>query len=401
LVTAQKWQLFPAAGLTVALVLVVDRLRRFDYTTALWVFGCAAFAAGSRYTFLMSASVVVLIGLYVAYRAGKLLSALLILITCGTFIAAPVFARNLAFYGDPLSPMLERWKTDGDPGVIAFAEFLRTWGWDLSLQRFPLLPWKLAFSLDPSTLQDVLGIGLFVFLLFVRRGGGLQRLVSLAALAVFILNLSFGRVTPRFFLEPYLWCAAVAVPVAFSHLKSFFVRALTAQGVLVAAVAVPLGALLFGGALTPSWRDHVMTLMAVSYAEAKWLDSVLPHDAVVLENFRYRALMPRRFVVGERYLMGKWPNQEQALVEFIREQKITVLVTQYPFKEPLYQSLASRYGVPLAGPTKFQVAARSVFNRHGKFTGLIVIDINAASLSASQRHTSNAFSMPLQSNDPL
>jgi hypothetical protein len=284
--------------------------------------------------------------------------------------------------------MLERWKTGGDPAVIAFAEFLRNCGWEPSWQTFLLLPWKLAISLEPSTFQDVLGIGVFVFLLLVRRADGLQRLVALAALAVFILNLALGRLTPRFFLEPYLWCAAVAVPVAASRLKSFFVRALTAQGVPIAAVAVSLGALLFGGALTPSWRDRIMALMAVSYAEAKWLDSVLPHDAVVLENFRYRALMPRRFVVGERFLMGEVPNREQALAKFIREQGVTVLVTQYPIEEPLYQSLASRYGVPRAGPAEFQAAARSVFNRRGRLTELIVIDINGASLPVSHRDAS-------------
>jgi hypothetical protein len=388
LVTAQKWQLFPAAGLTVCLVLVADRLRRFDHITALWVFGCAAFAVGSRYTFLLSASVVVLIGLWAAYRAGRVLSALLILIACGTFIVAPVFARNLVFYGDPLSPMLERWKAAGDPAVIAFAEFLRNCGWELNWQTLLLLPLKLAVSLEPSTFQDVLGIGMFVFLLCVRRGDDLQRLVLLAALAVFVLNLAFARVTPRFFLEPYLWCVAVAVPVATSRFKSFFVRALTVQGVPVAAVAVSLGVLLFGGALTPAWRDRVMTLMAVSYAEAKWLDAVLPRDAVVLENFRYRALMPRRFIVGERYLMGKMPNREQALAAFIKERGVTVLVTQYPVQEPLFQSLASRYGVPRVGPATFQAAARSVFNRRGRLTELIVIDINGANLPVSHQDAS-------------
>ena len=308
------------------------------------------------------------------------------------FLAAPVFARNLVFYGDPLSPLLERWKPDGDPAVIAFAQYLRQCGWEVSWQTLLLLPWHLMVSLKPSTFQDVLGIGVFVFFLFVRRrGNGTQRLVALAALAVFLLDLAFAQLTPRFFLEPYLWCAAVAVPVPFSRLKTFFVRALTAQGVLVAAVAVYLGVLLFGGALTPAWRDRVMTVMTPGYAEAKWLDAVLPRDAVVLENFRYRALMPRRFVaadrylpasagggwsrpampIGDRYLWGKGPTLEQALVAFIREQRVTVLVTQYPITESLYQALASRYGMPFAGPEQFRMAARSVFNR-GKVTGLIV-----------------------------
>jgi hypothetical protein len=50
--------------------------------------------------------------------------------------------------------------------------------------------------------------------------------------------------------------------------------------------------------------------------------------------------MPRRFVVGTRCLMGKGPNREQVLVGFIREQRVTVLITHYPFTEPLYQAVA-------------------------------------------------------------
>jgi uncharacterized protein DUF1420 len=409
LVTTQKWQMLPAAGLTVALVLVVDRKRPFDLHTALLVFGCVAFAAGSKYSFLLSASVVGLLGLYVAHCAGRLRAALGILIACGVCLAAPVFARNLVFYGDPLSPLLERWKPDGDPAVIAFAQYLHLGVlWGVSWKSFLLLPWKFVVSLHPSTFQDVLGIGVLVVFLLVRRGGdGLRRLVPLAALTVFLLDFAFVQLTPRFFFEPYLWCATIAVPGPARPLKTLLVRALTVQGVLVAAVAVYLGALLFGGALTPAWRDRIMTVMTPGYAEAKWLDAVLPHDAVVLENFRYRALMPRRFVagdryltsstrggwswpetpLGDRYLWGKGPNWEQALAAFIKEQGVTVLVTQYPTTESLYQVLASRYGMPLAGPAQFRTAGRSVFNQ-GKVTGLIAFGINEAGLSASQRPTS-------------
>jgi hypothetical protein len=294
--------------------------------------------------------------------------------------------------------------------VIAFAQSLHVGIlWDGSWQSYLLLPWKFFVSLQPSTFQDVLGIGMFVFFLFVRRGGnGPQRLVVLAALAVFFLDFAFVQLTPRFFLEPYLWCAVAAVPVPTSRLKAFFARALVAQGMLVAVVALYLGAPLFGGALTPAWRDRVMTVMTPGYAEAKWLDAVLPPDAVVLENLRYHTLMPRRFVVGDRYLPSSgrggwlWPatpmgdpyptwgnglNWEHALAEFIRKQKVTVLVTQYPITTSLYPALTSRYGMPLAGPAQFPAAARSVFNRR-HVTGLIVFGINEAGLSASQRHTS-------------
>src|SRR5262249_8469060 len=192
LVTTQKWQLLPAAGLTVALVLVVERGRQFDPRTALLVFGCVAFAAGSKYFFLLSARVVGVLGLFAAPPAWRFLAAVVRLMACGACLAAPVFARNLVFYGDPLSPMLERWKPGGDPAVIAFAQYLRQWSescsdqgcGSVSWQTLLLLPWHLVVSLQPSTFPLVLGIGVLVFVLLVRRGGdGQQRLVALAALA--------------------------------------------------------------------------------------------------------------------------------------------------------------------------------------------------------------------------
>jgi hypothetical protein len=408
LVTAQKWQMLPAAGLTVAVALIADQRQQFDYRTALLVFGSAAFAAGSKYSFLLSAGVVGLLGLYVAHCAGRLRVALLMLLACSACLAAPVFARNLVFYGDPLSPLLERWKPGGDPAVVAFAQYLRECGWEVSWQTLLLMPWHLIVSLTPSTFQDVLGIGVLVCVLFVHRTvSATPRLVALASLIVFLFDLSFAQLTPRFFFEPYLWCAAVAVPVPASRLKAFFAQALTAQGVLVAAVAVYLGALLFGGALTPAWRDRVMTFMTPGYAEAKWLDAVLPKDAVVLENFRYRVMLPRRFVAGDRYLTssgrggwtvpvmpirdrylwGQGPTLEQALTAFIREQGVTVLVSQYPITESLYQALVSRYGMPFAGPAQFQAAARSVFNRR-HVTRLVVFGMHETDLSTRQHHTS-------------
>ena len=154
-------------------------------------------------------------------------------------------------------------------------------------------------------------IGVFGFLLALRERGPTRQLL-LAALAAFALVVALGQPTPRFFLEPYLWCAAAAAAVPWRPLKSLFFKALTAQAVLVAGVAVYLGVVLFPGALTQTGRERVMTLMAPGYAEAKWLDATLPPDAVVLEEFRYRALLPRPFVVGDRFLLTNDAQLEAA-----------------------------------------------------------------------------------------
>jgi Protein of unknown function (DUF1420) len=380
LITAQKPQLLPAAALTVALVIIVQRFKTLNPASALLVFGCAAFAMATKHSFLLSGAVVVLFGLIAAIRAHRLGFCIIVLGSCMAVFALPVFARNFAFYGDPISPLLERWRPNHDPAIMAFAEQLRSWSGQLSVRRLARLPWDLAVTLRPGTFHDVLGLGVVGFLLALRAPGPTRKLL-LASLAAFVLIIVFGQFTPRFFLEPYLWCAAAVAAAPWRPLKSLLLTALTAQAVLVAGVAVYLGILLFPGALTRTARDHVMSLMAAGYDGAKWLDATLPPDAIVLEDFRYRALLPRPFVAGDRFAAGdrsllvNQSNLKEHLTEFVRERRVTVLVTWYPIDNPNYQWLATQYGTPLAGPVQIREAARSPFNR-GRSSGLIAVRLN-------------------------
>jgi Protein of unknown function (DUF1420) len=382
LIINQKPQLLPAAALTVALVILVQRFKMFDPPTAFLAFGCAAFAMASKHSFLLTGSVVVLIGLIAAVQAQRFALAVLALGCCFAMLAAPVFARNFVFYGDPLSPLLERWRPDGDPAVIAYAqEYLRDYGGPVTLSKLARLPWELVVTPRSGLVHEALGLGVFGFLLALRARGPRRQLL-LAALAAFASVVALGQPTPRFFLEPYLWCAAAVASVPWRPLKSLFFVMLTAQAVLVAGVAVYLGVILFPGALTQTQRERIMTLMAPGYAEAKWLDVTLPSDAVVLAEFRSRALLPRPFVIGDRFLLTNEPDWKQHLAEFLKEKQVTVLITPYPIPSPRYWWLATRYGTPIAGPQKFRNAARSPLNRRGS-TDWIVTRLNV-DVSASQ-----------------
>ncbi len=307
LITGQKPQLLPSAGLVIALVIVVQRFKTFDPLTAVFAFGCAAFAMASKHSFLLTGSVVVSVGLIAAFRAQRLRFALVVLAGCFAILAAPVFARNFVFYGDPISPMLERWRPGGDPAVIAFAEqslrsYLPSGPTPVTLATLVRLPWDLAVTLHPGAFHHVLGLGVFGFLLALRERGS-TRLLLLTALPAFALVFAFAQLNhgPRFFLDPYLWCAAAAAAVPWRPLKSLFFKALTAQALAVAVVAIYLGVVFFRGALTEAGRERVMTLMALGYAEAKWLDATLPPDAVVLTTAHNYAVLPRPFVVADRF----------------------------------------------------------------------------------------------------
>jgi Protein of unknown function (DUF1420) len=380
LIISQKAQLLPAAGLTVALVILIQRFKTLDLSTALLAFGCAAFAMASKHSFLLTGSVVVFVGLIAAVRSQRLGLGLLLTAACVSILAVPVFARNFFFYGDPLSPLLERWRPDGDAAVIAYAQgWLRDAGGPVTLEKLVRLPWDLVATPRLELVHEALGIGVFGFLLALRGRGPIRQLL-LAALAAFALVVALGQPTARFFLEPYLWCAAAAAAVPWRPLKSLFLVALTAQAVLVAGVASYLAVVLFPGGLTQTGRERVMSLMAPGYVAAKWLDATLPLDAVVLDGFHSRALLPRPFVVGDRFLLTNELKARQHLSELVKKKQVTVLVTRYPINDSRYEWLAARYGTPLAGPAKFRSAARSPFNRDNSISWIVTsLSVDGAS----------------------
>lgn len=390
LTVGQKPQMLPAAALTLALVILVTRSKRLDIPIAVLAFGCIAFAMASKHSYLLSGSVVVLIGLVMAVRAQRLRLALLALTACFALFALPIFARNFVFYGDPLSPLLERWRPDADPVIIAFAQqALRDYGGGpVTLGRVARLPWDLAFTLTPGQFQHVLGLGAFGFV-FSLRERGVARLMLVSALSVFALVVLFGQVTPRFFLDCYLWCAAATAAAPWHHLKSFFFHALTAQAAVTAAVAVYLGIVICPGALTQSGRDRVMTKMALGYAEAKWLDARLPANAVMVSTTRSYALLPRPFAFPDPFLpwspstsepVSAASNWREKLTDLVKEKKVTVLVTEYPIKYAAFSWLATNYGTPFAGPTEFRFAARSPFNRGNLISSLVTkLDLESTS----------------------
>jgi hypothetical protein len=398
LVTAQKPQLLPAAALTVALVVLTKRYKNFDVPTALLAFGCAAFAIVNKHSFLLTGTIVVLIGLFHALRTQRLGMAVLVLAGCLTSIVAPVMARNFAFYGDPFPPLLVRWRPGANPALIRLAAALRDKGEHVGFADLARLPWVLAVSLNPRNVHDVLGVGVFGFVLALGERNQTRQLLC-ATLASFALLAAFAPLEPRYFFEPYLWGAAAAVAAAAGRLKSLFFIALAAQSALVAVVAIYLAVMLFPGALTQTGRDEVMTRIAPGYAVAKWLDATLPQNAVVYEEFRSRAFLPRPFVVGQvvafmpgeqPYVVGDRmiflndvPDWKKELTEFLKKKRVTALVTRYPIESTPFSWLAAQYGAPLAGPVRFPSGARSPFNRDSSSSWIVT----SLSLESSASYT--------------
>ena len=168
LATVQKPQLLPVAAVVVGMILAF----RLDSDAAIVLVGaCAGFAMASKYSFLVSGTVVLALAIYRAGKAGSLRKAVLCALVAFAFFVFPVLARNYSLYGDPVSPFMEGFRAHPDPEVLDFAQHLRNAGAAHTLEGVATFLADLVIPFSFGSLQTVLGVGCLSFFL-VRPAGG-------------------------------------------------------------------------------------------------------------------------------------------------------------------------------------------------------------------------------------
>jgi hypothetical protein len=364
LIPNQKPQMLPGSATTVAILLATQRYDRFTRADMFLAFTSAAFAIACKTSFLLTAGFAVLAGLLAARESRRLAAALAIASTTIVVIWAPVLARNVVFFGDPLSPFFERLRPHPDPLLVRFAAYLHEAGGEHSLGNLLRLPLSILGTTRLGNLTIPLGLGALAFIPALRAPGPARPLLW-SALVATVVCVVLGQIAPRFFLEPFFWAGAAFVLAPWGPAKKLVSGALMVQGAVSAGVALIGAAVLFPGALTPRLRDATLTRSAAGYPEEKWLDETLPTEAVILAPYdRFQLFQPRPFVVADP-AVGDFdaPVGDELLRKLIESKGVNTIVDDGSPDTTAFRRLEKRCGHALTPPKWLPLATRNPFNR--------------------------------------
>jgi hypothetical protein len=363
LMFSQKPQMLPLAANTVALIMIARRFPTIDRLTLLLALGCVFFAMACKYTFLLTGSIVLGAGLVAAYRCGRLGWALVFALAGYLVFVFPGHWQNYLFYGDPISPLLERFRPQGDVIVTRFASYLKA-----PYVGGPLLYLLRLFVPNAwGWIYNSLGLGTLLIFWVIKdlRGVGPPRVFLICAFLAILSIVAVGQPLHRFLLEPYYWVIAAAATVSWRPALSYLFRLMVCQMLMVAFMAGWGAMMLFPGALTVSRRHNIMQQAAVGYPYMRWLDEKLPPDAVVLlPEHGLEALMPRPFFTTWRirFYKIKDPGEAQRVRAIIASYKVNTLVAFLPWDTDLVKILAPYLGERVAGPQEFILKPRNPWN---------------------------------------
>ena len=370
LISSAKPQLLPIAMTTLATRLVIDakehRHRRVEYLALMAVvLVLASGAAQMKYSFLLGGGIVGILCLVVASRHKHLVPVgiLALVIATVAFVPGAVW-KSYHFGGSIVSAMIEPFSGDL-PGYDAFEAFLRSYR--DSPVAFPL---SLVMPSSFGTITTVLG-PVVLCLLFVRVQRDFEHYALLTAVAVFlVVSVVLGQRTSRFFLEPFYWLLLLPIQTRRPKLMKTMRLGLYGQAAATALLAWYGAALVFPGSLSRVQRDRVLEQTAVGYPVMRWVDTVLPQDAVLLSGHRSIALAPRpaestdwtRFVgfdtAGFRFY-----------ADLVNQRGITHVLVINP--DVASDQLLAFVGDAIATPFVGYRATRNPFNRGDEYRAVI------------------------------
>lgn len=320
-----------------------------------------------KYSFILSVTSIwaYIILIHVKQKAYTVLlyrSALFIFLLL--FFYSPVLYHKYLLYGDPLSPLLEKYVQSPRIDVINFSNYIRNY----TDGGFPF-PLSLILPKSIGIISTVIGVTFIIALLFtIINKKNVPVLIIVALYSALVI--SFGQKTSRFFVEPYYWM----LPALFTGFHNrLIIKTLKTIGVfsLTAIVIIQLIVLpgFISGVISDKGRYELLKLNAQNFAEIEWVKSVVPPDKTVGLNTRSRTLLSDNVLPREYYRMIQNSRIPLSLrIDILKKHSVEYIVLKDNDKKLITEISPYYHAVLVDGPKIFSHASRNPVNRSKKYS---------------------------------
>ena len=372
----QKPQLFQAALIFYFFINITKLRNENNHVDLLYVFLMLFYAIGSKIAFLFLGGLGFLYGLYYsyinAYSSRYIQSSTILFI----IILLPIYLRGFIYYGDPISPMLEFLKEHPSIQVLEFSEHLRTIAEKITINNILPFLFGLMITLEVGKFSTVMGIGILIGFFQIRTMSNELKLLFMMVVIYYIFNLLMHQTQARYYIEGYWIIIFISLRYAIKYEK-LILGLLSLQGLSVLAASIVGATLLFPGSLSSNMREQVMMRSANGYAEAKWINEVVPDDKIVIAETRSHSLIPREFV---SYDMIRNVNTNE-LEQIIVDNNISSLFLRMPLSNNI-NLIKKCKGISSGYIKEFNRATRNPFNSNNKYK-MVYLSVNIKEFSCN------------------
>jgi hypothetical protein len=322
LVSSQKFQLFPAA-LIFCSFLILFKKNKINTFDIFFIISCILFSIGCKLSYIFPALIIFVLLSFKIYKLKKFYNVIIISIVLFIIILFPLYLRNLIYFSDPVSPILENLKILKDDNLVNFLNFNKTFGYDMNNFQFI----KSIFFASAPEFATSLGYSAFIifFLNFKKIDKVSIQILLFSLLVIFIIFFTY-RGLSRYYLEFYFLISFV---IAYNYKFIFFKEKIK---LFLIFISIPIFlSLLFSiftisyGAFSKNHWTTVMNKRAFGYSVAQWvnknLENVPINEKILLSGIRFYSFFKNDFISHQYYEYSN-VSQSNQTAELIRKEQI-------------------------------------------------------------------------------
>lgn len=336
LMFSQKYQFFGSSLVFYSFTLIyfyLDSRNKFFLYTACLVL---CFLVTLKHSYIITALIVFAILIFKTIKNNHLFSLLKILIIGFLFLNLPFFLKNLYFYNDPISPLLEHFKFNADQDIVNFSQSIKIADEKISFLNFPFFIISFFIPLSKSTILHFFGLPALALLFAISCRSSKLNFFLYYILFSFLFFVLIGHDSLRYYVD-LIFVSILVCKLSLKKLnKNYYFKKLIKINKIQSLAILILNIILFMLYVPKGFNDKnyekILSKFAPHFNEIKWIETNVPKEAIVIsENVRSNALYSRKFVSQDviKYFNKYSKDYENIFKKF----NINYVILDFPIKD--------------------------------------------------------------------
>lgn len=343
---SQKYQLFGSSVLFYLFTLIYFYFCNKNKAYLHLICLTLCFLVTLKHSYIITAGVISILLLFKIVKNNHLNSFLKFTMIGFFLLNMPFFLKNLYFYGDPISPLLEQFKLKPNYDIINFSQSIKIAEEKINILNLPLLILNFFIPLSKSNILHFFGLSAFTIFFILNHKSIKLKFFTHFIFFYFVLFVLIGHNSIRYYID-IIFISILFCKIYFlKFYKNFFFIKLLKISKIQSLVILFLNFIIFlffiPKGFNPNSYAKILSNYAPYYDEIKWIEMNVPKGSIVIsENVRSNSLFTRRFVSHD--LIKYFNYNHNNYVDLIKKYNVEFVILDYPIKKKfnnLYKNCA-------------------------------------------------------------
>lgn len=330
LTTTQKYQLFTSSLIFFSLILSICLYKHFSKLHLITAVSILCFSITVKVNYIVPSVFIYFACLYSSWKNKEILFLIKISLLSFLIISFPHFLKNFMFYGDPISPVLEEFKSLPDPVILEFVRLEKNFNY-LSHDTFLSKVVKIFFTIDPGNISRVVGLG-FLPIFFIKfKNLNLDNKFFLSfIIIIFISYIILFIGIGRYYLEVF-FVSSLVISIYFKDLKlkKIFFYLIISQSIIVFVCLIYGVFALSPSSISLDQNKKIKNINAEGYELFQKVDQLVPLNSILyIVNSRSYSFVPRKFISSYYDNLSRDLGFEPNLDEIFKKNNISHVITK-------------------------------------------------------------------------